>query len=60
MEERMLEPLTPWPPGVLTRIPNWVYQDKDVYDLEQRRIFQGAQFDPGDRLRRHGLEHHRQ
>jgi phenylpropionate dioxygenase-like ring-hydroxylating dioxygenase large terminal subunit len=31
-----------WPPDVLTRIPNWIYQDKEIYDLEQRRIFQGA------------------
>jgi anthranilate 1,2-dioxygenase large subunit/terephthalate 1,2-dioxygenase oxygenase component alpha subunit len=31
-----------WPAGVLTRVPNWIYQDRDVYETEQRRIYQGA------------------
>lgn len=30
----------PWPPG-LTRVPYWVYQDPDVLDVEQTRLFQG-------------------
>ncbi|MDX3905187.1 MAG: Rieske 2Fe-2S domain-containing protein [Pigmentiphaga sp.] len=29
-----------WEPG-LTRVPYWLYRDRDVYDAEQRRIFQG-------------------
>ncbi len=29
-----------WPPG-LTRVPYWVYQDQDVLDTEQTRLFQG-------------------
>jgi phenylpropionate dioxygenase-like ring-hydroxylating dioxygenase large terminal subunit len=30
-----------WPPEGLTRVPYWVYCDRDVYDDEQARIFQG-------------------
>ena len=30
-----------WPPG-LTRVPYWVYQDRDVARAEQQRVFQGA------------------
>jgi phenylpropionate dioxygenase-like ring-hydroxylating dioxygenase large terminal subunit len=30
-----------WPGDTLTRVPYWVYQDPDVYRLEQRRIFEG-------------------
>jgi anthranilate 1,2-dioxygenase large subunit/terephthalate 1,2-dioxygenase oxygenase component alpha subunit len=30
-----------WPPG-LTRVPFWVYQERDVARQEQTRIFQGA------------------
>ncbi|MGH7042574.1 MAG: aromatic ring-hydroxylating oxygenase subunit alpha [Acetobacteraceae bacterium] len=30
----------PWPPG-LTRVPYWVYQDPDVLEAEQTRLFQG-------------------
>ena len=29
-----------WPPG-LTRVPYWVYQDQDVLESEQTRLFQG-------------------
>ena len=31
-----------WPVEGLTRVPYWVYQDDDIYRLEQQRIFQGA------------------
>jgi salicylate 5-hydroxylase large subunit len=31
-----------WPAEGVRRIPYWVYTDAGVYDLEQRRIFQGA------------------
>ena len=31
---------TPWPDG-LTRIPFWVYQDKDLLQVEQQRVFEG-------------------
>src|SRR5262245_31237333 len=30
-----------WPAEGLTRVPYWVYSDRDVYDEEQARIFQG-------------------
>ena len=30
-----------WPAEGLTRVPYWVYSDRDVYDAEQARIFQG-------------------
>jgi phenylpropionate dioxygenase-like ring-hydroxylating dioxygenase large terminal subunit len=30
-----------WTPGALTHVPNWIYQDRHVYEQEQRRIFQG-------------------
>ena len=30
-----------WPGDTLARVPYWVYQDPDVYRLEQRRIFEG-------------------
>ncbi len=30
-----------WPENVLTRIPFWVYQSPEVYQQEQRRIYQG-------------------
>jgi phenylpropionate dioxygenase-like ring-hydroxylating dioxygenase large terminal subunit len=30
-----------WPGDTLTRVPYWVYQDPEVYRLEQRRIFEG-------------------
>ena len=30
-----------WPPEGAARVPFWVYSDKDVYDLEQERIFSG-------------------
>jgi phenylpropionate dioxygenase-like ring-hydroxylating dioxygenase large terminal subunit len=29
-----------WPAG-LTRVPFWAYQDPDILDLEQRRLFEG-------------------
>jgi anthranilate 1,2-dioxygenase large subunit/terephthalate 1,2-dioxygenase oxygenase component alpha subunit len=31
-----------WPAEGATRVPYWVYQDEDVYRLEQERIFRGA------------------
>ncbi len=30
-----------WPAEGLTRIPYWVYSDRDLYDEEQARIFEG-------------------
>jgi anthranilate 1,2-dioxygenase large subunit len=30
-----------WPSDGLTRVPFWVFQDRDIYAAEQRRIFQG-------------------
>jgi phenylpropionate dioxygenase-like ring-hydroxylating dioxygenase large terminal subunit len=30
-----------WPAEGITRVPYWVYQDQDVYTLEQERIFRG-------------------
>jgi phenylpropionate dioxygenase-like ring-hydroxylating dioxygenase large terminal subunit len=30
-----------WPAEGATRVPYWVYQDEDVYDEEQKRIFLG-------------------
>ena len=37
------DPVAPsgnWPEG-LVRVPYWVYQQKDVYEAEQKRLFQG-------------------
>ena len=31
-----------WPAGVLTRVPNWIYQSADIYAAEQENIFRGA------------------
>jgi phenylpropionate dioxygenase-like ring-hydroxylating dioxygenase large terminal subunit len=31
-----------WPEEGVTRVPYWVYSDRDLYDLEQERIFRGA------------------
>src|SRR3989454_337306 len=31
-----------WPAEGLTRVPYWVYQDADIYQREQERIFRGA------------------
>ena len=28
-----------WPAGVLTRVPNWIYQSADIYAAEQENIF---------------------
>jgi anthranilate 1,2-dioxygenase large subunit len=30
-----------WPSDGVTRVPFWVFQDRDIYTAEQRRIFQG-------------------
>jgi anthranilate 1,2-dioxygenase large subunit len=30
-----------WPSDGMTRVPYWVFQDRDIYAAEQRRIFQG-------------------
>ncbi len=30
-----------WAPGVLTRVPYWLYQDADVFRAEQQRLFEG-------------------
>jgi len=32
---------TAWPAGDVTRVPYWAYQDQDVYQREQERIYQG-------------------
>ncbi len=31
-----------WPAEGLTRVPYWIYQDEEIYRLEQERIFRGA------------------
>ena len=30
-----------WPAEGLTRVPYWVYSDRDIYAAEQERIFRG-------------------
>ena len=30
-----------WPEGALTRVPFWIYQSPEIYETEQRRIFEG-------------------
>ena len=30
-----------WPREGVTRVPYWIFQDRDVYAAEQKRIFQG-------------------
>jgi anthranilate 1,2-dioxygenase large subunit len=30
-----------WPGEGVTRVPYWIFQDRDIYVLEQKRIFQG-------------------
>jgi anthranilate 1,2-dioxygenase large subunit len=30
-----------WPGEGLTRVPYWIFQDRDIYAVEQKRIFQG-------------------
>ncbi len=30
-----------WPGDGLTRVPYWIFQDRDIYAAEQKRIFQG-------------------
>ena len=30
-----------WPAEGLTRVPYWVYCDRDIYETEQERIFRG-------------------
>jgi phenylpropionate dioxygenase-like ring-hydroxylating dioxygenase large terminal subunit len=30
-----------WPAEGLTRVPYWIYSDRDIYEAEQARIFQG-------------------
>jgi anthranilate 1,2-dioxygenase large subunit len=30
-----------WPSDGVTRVPYWIFQDRDIYAAEQRRIFQG-------------------
>ena len=30
-----------WPDDRMTRVPYWVFQDRDIYAEEQRRIFRG-------------------
>src|SRR6185312_3089515 len=37
-----LETHNAWPAGVLTRVPNWIYQSADIYAAEQENIFRGA------------------
>src|SRR5271163_3396664 len=31
----------PWPAEGLTRVPYWLYTDRDIYAQEQERIFRG-------------------
>jgi phenylpropionate dioxygenase-like ring-hydroxylating dioxygenase large terminal subunit len=31
-----------WPAEGLTRVPYWIYADRDLYDTEQERVFRGA------------------
>ena len=31
-----------WPPEGLTRVPYWLYSDREIYEAEQEKIFQGA------------------
>ena len=55
--------VTAWPHG-LTRVPFWVYQDKDLLQTEQQRVFEGAVWNylcleseipnPGERVRGDG------
>ncbi len=52
-----------WPEDGLTRIPDWVYTDADIYEREVERIFHGPTWnyvaleaeipDPGDFVRSH-------
>jgi phenylpropionate dioxygenase-like ring-hydroxylating dioxygenase large terminal subunit len=35
------DPQRSWDPGVLTRVPFWLYQDAGIHRAEQRRIFEG-------------------
>jgi anthranilate 1,2-dioxygenase large subunit len=36
------DPASPvWPNDGLTRVPYWIFQDRDIYAAEQKRIFQG-------------------
>ena len=64
---RNAQPIEPpeelkWP-GSLTRIPDWIYTDPRIYELEQQRIFQGRTWNyvalecqlpkPGDYIRSH-------
>ena len=30
-----------WPSDGVTRVPYWIFQDRDIYAAEQQRIFQG-------------------
>jgi anthranilate 1,2-dioxygenase large subunit len=30
-----------WPSDGVTRVPYWIFQDRDIYAVEQKRIFQG-------------------
>jgi phenylpropionate dioxygenase-like ring-hydroxylating dioxygenase large terminal subunit len=34
-------PTRHWPAEGLTRVPYWIYSDRDLYDAEQARIFRG-------------------
>jgi len=36
------EAVRQWPAEGLTRVPYWVYSDREIYRAEQERIFQGA------------------
>jgi anthranilate 1,2-dioxygenase large subunit len=43
IERAQTEPIVAkpaWPPG-LTRVPYWVFQDAEIYSVEQERIFRG-------------------
>ncbi|HEV8036478.1 FAD-dependent oxidoreductase [Yoonia sp.] len=41
MKQQSFESRFVWPAEGLTRVPDWVYTNQDVYDREVERIFQG-------------------
>jgi len=39
--DKAIEAPSQWEPGLVTRVPYWVFQREDVYAREQERIYQG-------------------
>jgi anthranilate 1,2-dioxygenase large subunit/terephthalate 1,2-dioxygenase oxygenase component alpha subunit len=37
----MQEQQRAWAPGVINAVPNWIYQDPEIYQREQERIYRG-------------------